>query len=224
MSGLAAGEARVNNGDKKPKGAMLTRPPMTLSFLAVMVVAAGLIGCSRIPAPAVADAQRPTVAAIAAEYPSYRKMTDADVFVNPELAMLCIGASQEHVEAARKTKGPHAHSAIRVYMNDSAAKAFATGGAYAPGSVIVKQKRLLSTRSGRSSEPGRAAENGAGGMVKRSPGFDPAHGDWEYFYFDDAARIESGRMTSCIACHETAKHTDYVFGSWAASPNRLRGR
>jgi hypothetical protein len=159
----------------------------------------------------------PTVAAIAAEYRSYRKMTDADVFVNPELAMLCIGASQQHVEAARKTKGPHAHSAIGVYMNESAARTFAgNGGKYSPGAVVVKQKTLLSTRDRSATGRARVVENGVGGMVKRAPGFDPAHGDWEYFYFDDATKIEAGRMASCIECHRTAKGTDYVFGTWSA--------
>ncbi|MDB6068335.1 MAG: hypothetical protein JWR26_4543 [Pedosphaera sp.] len=57
-------------------------------------------------------------------------------------------------------------------------------------------------------------ENGVGGMVKRAPGYDPAHGDWEYFYFDDAAKIQSGRIASCVGCHETAKGKDYVFGTW----------
>jgi hypothetical protein len=52
-------------------------------------------------------------------------------------------------------------------------------------------------------------------MVKRAPGFDSAQGDWEYFYFDDPSKIESGRMASCIECHRTAKQTDYVFGLWA---------
>jgi hypothetical protein len=90
--------------------------------------------------------------------------------------------------------------------------------------VIVKQKTLLPARRGKATERDRAIQNGVGGMVKRSPGFDPAHGDWEYLYFDDATKIESGRMTSCIACHEAAKNTDYIFGTWAARPNGLTGR
>ena len=206
---------------------MLASPPMTFALFAVGTVTALSVGCAKVPTtlPAIAQPSGSTIAVIAAEYSNYRKMTDADVFVNPELAMLCIGASQAHVEAARQTKGPHAHSAIRVMMNESAAQTFAGGGGgYAPGAVIVKQKTLLPTRDARSAARDRAIQNGVGGMVKRAPGFDPAHGDWEYFYFDDATKIESGRMTSCIACHEAAKPTDYVFGTWAAHLKGSTGR
>lgn len=194
---------------------------------AVVMVAAGLAGCSKVPlaAPAAPQAARPTVATIAAEYQSYRKMTESDVFVNPELAMRCIPVTRQQVEAARGKQGPHAHSAIRVYMNEVAASAFARGGAaYPPGAVIVKQKTLLPTWDGKASERGGALENGVGGMVKRPTGFDPAHGDWEYFYFDDPAKIEAGRMGSCIACHKAAKHTDYVFGTWTTRGKELTGR
>ena len=126
---------------------------------------------------------------------------------------------------ARKTKGPHAHTAIRVVMNESAAQTFDRGaGGYAPGVVIGKQKTLLSTRDGSPAGRAPAVQNGVGGMVKRAPGFDPAHGDWEYFYFDDATKIESGRITSCIACHDAAKDTDYVFGTWAARRDGLPRR
>jgi len=52
-------------------------------------------------------------------------------------------------------------------------------------------------------------------MIKRRPGYDPAHGDWEYFYFEDANKVESGKMNSCIQCHSGAADKDYVFGGWA---------
>ncbi|MES2695258.1 MAG: cytochrome P460 family protein [Verrucomicrobiota bacterium] len=196
-------------------------------LLSVLVTVAALLsGCAKPPTARKAPQEAgPTIAAIVAEYQTYRQMTDNDVYVNPELAMLCIGASQFHVDNARKTKGPHAHSAIRVLMNPSAAQSFSSGGhAYAPGAVIVKQKRFLSTRDGKSTARDRTVHNGVGGMVKRAPGFDPANGDWEYFYFDDASTIESGRILSCIECHKTAKPTDYVFGDWAAHPASRVGR
>ena len=51
-------------------------------------------------------------------------------------------------------------------------------------------------------------------MVKRAPGYDPEHGDWEYFYFEDPAKIEQGKIQSCVRCHAGAKATDHVFGTW----------
>lgn len=62
---------------------------------------------------------------IASGYESLIAITDTPVFVNAELAVLCVGASTEQVEAARKLDGPHAHCAVKIFMNDLAATAFA---------------------------------------------------------------------------------------------------
>jgi hypothetical protein len=159
------------------------------------------------------------IADIAAEYTSYQKVTDKDVFVNPELAMLCVGASREQVENARTRHGPHANTAILVYMNKPAAQAFSgRTNLYPVGSVIVKQKRIHGYWDRRSGKKIPSAENGVGGMVKRAAGYDPAHGDWEYFYFEDKSRIQAGRIQSCVQCHEGAKDKDYVFGTWRSTP------
>jgi hypothetical protein len=80
--------------------------------------------------------------------------------------------------------------------------------------VIVKQKAI----HGYTDKNGKRVHdrnNGVGGMVKRPAGYDPKHGDWEYFYFDDATKIESGRISSCVQCHNSAKNKDYVFGTWS---------
>jgi len=159
------------------------------------------------------------IADIAATYTSYRKVTDSDVYVNPELAMLCRGASREEVEAAKIKHGPHAHTAILVYMNEPAAQVFSRGDkVYPAGSVIVKQKRILGFYDYKSGKNISRAENGVGGMVKRAAGYDPDHGDWEYFYFEDKSKIQAGRIQSCVQCHEGAKSTDYVFGTWRTAP------
>ncbi len=50
--------------------------------------------------------------------------------------------------------------------------------------------------------------------MKRSAGYDPEHGDWEYFYFEDRKKIESGPIASCIQCRSSAQAHDYVFGNW----------
>ena len=188
---------------------------ITPVILVLMAIAAA--GCSFPSAatPAPAPASSPAVATVAAEYQSYRKMTDREVLVDPQFATLCIGASQQLVERARESKGPHAHSAILVFMNSGAAEAFAAGNRlYPEGAVIVKRKMRLPVR-GTPDHAVRSQAHGVGGMVKRAPGFDPPHGDWEYFYFEDPAQIESGRIASCVTCHAGAKRTDHVFGTWA---------
>lgn len=156
----------------------------------------------------------PSVRDVARTFTNYDRITKSVVFVNPELAMLCRGASQQEVEAARIKFGPHANTGILIYMNKLAADAFTTNASAFPiGAVIVKQKSI----HGYTDKIGRRvhdADTGVGGMVKRSVGYDPKHGDWEYFYFENVAKIESGRISTCVQCHSSAKEKDYVFGTW----------
>jgi len=153
-----------------------------------------------------------------------KSMTPQPVHVNPELAILCRGVSEADVEQARKKEGPHANTMVRIYMNDLAADAFKQSASnYAVGAVIVKEKQ--EERHFDKDWNIVVARAGVGGMVKRAAGFDAEHGDWEYFYFEDPAKIESGKIASCVACHAGASR-DNVFGSWAndASPHARSGR
>ena len=164
----------------------------------------------------------PQIAVIASNYKHLRSMTKEPVLVDSGLAMLCRGATQREVEEARKTSGPHAHTAVSIYMNDLAANAFRLrSGTYPLGSVIVKEKKALGYRPEADERAMVNARVGVGGMIKRPRGFDAAHGDWEYFYFEDVSRIERGKITSCVQCHGGASTRDYVFGGWAGT-NRLR--
>jgi hypothetical protein len=175
-----------------------------------------LTGCSPGDNTGPPVATQPDVQQVAATYGSLKSMTKEPVFVDPGLAMLCRGATQAEVEMARKTSGPHAHTAVSIFMNDLAAGAFGKPNArYPVGSIIVKQKKALEYWS--ATQPGEmaASNDGVGGMIKRPAGYDPAHGDWEYFYFEDARKIESGRINSCVRCHSGAANNDYVFGGWA---------
>jgi len=61
----------------------------------------------------------------------------------------------------------------------------------------------------------KTTPDGVGGMIKRALGYDPEHGDWEYFFYEDPAKIDSGKLGNCIDCHQNASARDYVFGSWA---------
>jgi hypothetical protein len=179
--------------------------------IACMVLVGSLWGWSRSSSP---SSTRPSVSEVAVHYTNYQQITKSEVYVNPELAMLCRGASKEEVEAARIKFGPHANTGILIYMDNVAADAFTRKAkAYPVGSVIVKKKTI----HGYTDNDGKRvleADTGVGGMVKRSAGYDPTHGDWEYFYFEDTRKIESGRISSCVQCHASAKDKDYVFGTW----------
>jgi hypothetical protein len=159
--------------------------------------------------------ERPLVSEIATNYLNFKKITKTEVAVSPQFAGLCRGFTPSEIAAMRERAD--ASVGVFIYMNDEAADTFGRNAKLYPvGSVVVKQKRIQEKEYGMR-ELFHTGENGVGGMVKRSPGYDSAHGDWEYFYFDDPAKIQSGRIASCVQCHETAKGKDYVFGTW----NRL---
>jgi hypothetical protein len=88
---------------------------------------------------------------------------------------------------------------------------------YPVGAVIVKEKQRLEPDGGGqvTGQEGSVASDGVGGMIKRLAGYDPEHGDWEYFYFEDPTKVEQGKIASCVECHRGAAATDYVFGGWA---------
>src|SRR5262245_50971608 len=73
--------------------------------------------------------------------------------------------------------GPHDNMAIVVRTNPEALAAFKKGTAPMPvGTVVIKEKH--------SDPTGRSAPSAYGAMIKREPGYDPEHGDWEYLYVE----------------------------------------
>jgi len=166
------------------------------------------------PQNSPSPAKEPSVSEVAAGFTNYQQITKTAVYVSLEFAMYCRGVTQSEVDAARNKYGPHANAGIRVYMNPSAANAFATNASIYPvGAIIAKQKSFL----GYTDKDGKfitQPDSGVGGMIKRPVGYDPEHGDWEYFYFEDPKKVENGRITTCVQCHSSAKAKDYVFGTW----------
>ena len=143
---------------------------------------------------------------IAMSYQSLNKMTKEPVYINPEISMLCTGFTQKEIQKSN----PHSDTAVHMYMNDIAKKAFLKKEKkYPEGSIIVKDKNALSFH-----KEIKKNKDGVGGMVKRQKGFDTKNGDWEYFYFIDLKNIESGKIESCIKCHSKTPNTDYVYGTW----------
>jgi hypothetical protein len=77
------------------------------------------------------------------------------------------------------------------------------------GAVIVKEK--LSTKGG------GFTLAALGIMIKHAPGFDTAHGDWEFGYWEPESGMLSGQAESayCGGCHASSS-SDFVFldSSW----------
>ena len=101
-------------------------------------------------------------------------------------------------------------------MNEPAAEAFRKGSKeYPVGAIVVKEKRGMTYSADQPKRELARTRDGVGGMIKRDKGYDPEHGDWEYFYFQDPSKVESGKISSCVQCHGGAAKTDHVFGGWA---------
>jgi dienelactone hydrolase len=147
----------------------------------------------------------------AAAYRSFEKITPEPVSVDPKLARFCRGANERELKEAAKRNGPHAHSAVTIFMNELATKAYRGRSTYPEGAVIVKEKfKYRYLKSGGMVWP----NDGVGGMLKRENGYAPEQGDWQFIYFEDMFRIETGKMASCVDCHKNAEAKDFVFGDW----------
>jgi len=156
-----------------------------------------------------AEADEPSTAWIVTHYNQFQLVTPTPIPVDPKIAAACT-TSVKPVQLG----GPHAESAISIYVNDIAGTALSTSSGFEPGAVIVKLKQR--------DEQHTRGRNAVGGMVKRDPGYDPSGGDWEYFYLEDG-KLESGPLTSCAQCHAGAGKRDHVFASWIGASTLQQG-
>jgi hypothetical protein len=190
-----------------------------LSLAALMLGVLCLIGCA---SPSGKETE-PKVADVIVGYTKYNKMTHHPVSVDPFIMSRCMPTFKEELDVARVKHGPHANAMIFIYMNDLAAGSFTNRtNVYPVGSVIAKQK-MIQDYYDEKLKKSVTGNNGLGGMVKRAPGYDPANGDWEYFYWEEPVvrlspekppELVSGRIASCVQCHAYAEETDRVFGTW----------
>lgn len=101
---------------------------------------------------------------------------------------------------------------LQDWLNPLAVQGFQVGGkpAFPRGSAIVKQKL-------RRAADGKLEVAALGLMIKQGQGFDPAHGDWEYGYWEADSGLSAGEavQTHCGDCHK-ASSSDHVFveSSW----------
>jgi cytochrome P460 len=164
---------------------------------------------------AMENAAAPAIHEAVRNYASLQLLTPKPVMVDLEVFLLCDSRAIESASTrARERSGPHALTAIRVFMSDSAAEAFRDSTTYPAGAVIVKEKHKGSDAALVTAHEPVAKPLAVAGMIKRAAGYDPAHGGWEYFYLADTGKLEHGRLASCIDCHRNAAGSDYVFGDW----------
>lgn len=201
---------------------MKTPMPRTIALLFSLALLTSCTRTSPRTSDALGSSSDPATAQAIAD--SYRKLTmrsNGYVPADGRTYDLCDSLALPSDEAVKKTHGPHAKRYNGFYMNDLAFKAFESKASYPVGSIIVKEKaHQVADTNTTLFDPEVVTETphtvtGIGGMIKRAPGYDPKHGDWEYFYRSPTTPLESGRITSCVNCHRMAAKKDFVFGSWA---------
>lgn len=170
---------------------------------------------STVPAMPVAPAPHLASQSAEIEFSSWPTATRSPVDVSPHVAQMCEPSrSREAIWSTvggEKRHGPHFKHSIVVRTNPDAMEEFKAGTAPMPvGTVVVKEKH--SDPFADAKEPLR--EYGA--MIKREPGYDPQHGDWEYLYVvrQPEKKVTRGRLESCIDCHSHAKDKDYLFRTY----------
>jgi hypothetical protein len=95
---------------------------------------------------------------------------------------------------------------MRVYVNDTALKA--KGKTLPAGSILVREGQNMGSNT--------YAPNGeikAYTVMYKVKGFNPKGGDWFWATYSGTGQArDSGALTECIKCHQTAWNTDYVLG------------
>jgi hypothetical protein len=168
------------------------------TLAAVVPLACTSIAPSVSPFPLGADA-------VVAQYKDYQQMVPDHLELGIKIAD-CVG--EEEMRKRAETK-----RTLGVRMNPAAMDAFTSNARVYPiGAVIVKEKLLGKNPTA------------LGGMIKRAKGFDPDHGDWEFFYATlqqsangpmmAVTRFDSGKLTHCVQCHNAVAEKDHVYGSW----------
>lgn len=180
----------------------------------------GLLACSgadQDPAPAPADlapGASPAPAAptpgpdLAALLPASSSVLDTTGFVPLHREPVTVPKAMYlacTIQIQAIGRGPHFDPNVSFHANPLAADALAEERAILPvGSVITKTKRW------RADQP---RPDALASMIKREPGYDPEHGDWEYVYEDlgQGGTVTRGRLESCITCHSHAAAGDYLY-------------
>ena len=106
----------------------------------------------------------------------------------------------------RGTDGPHAKRYIRVYANDLAVSAFATGARPFPAGAMIAKEKFLG--------PGAPEPSGVGFMVKKDDKELPDSSGWVFSYYPSQTADTDLTQRSCVPCHRAAAKADYVLGAY----------
>ena len=157
-------------------------------------------------AAAAGDADVSEVQMILDTYHSYAPQTPAPVNVSGYIFALCRLPTLRETEFEASIHGDGRY--LQDWANELAGQGLAMQGEpeFPAGAVIVKEKY-----AGPQTAPADLVAIAM--MIKRAAGFDPAHGDWDYAYYEPALGVvQTAEQTAyCAQCHSAAAATDYVY-------------
>lgn len=198
MSSGSGGTPSGNTGGQASQGGSAGKPS---GGGGGQVAAAGEGGSAAEPSAV------PTVSEIMDSYRTWEPQTPEPMPISSYIFGLCRLPTLAEQEFAESEHGRERY--LQNWVNAEALAGIARRGAppFAPGSVIVKEKYVP---SGAELELELVA---IAMMIKREPGFAPAHGDWDYAYYEpELGMIQTEEQSDyCSGCHVAVSSTDFVF-------------
>jgi hypothetical protein len=189
----------------------------------ILIIGCWLGGCSSppervsIPSTSPASTHSHERKSLNLNYADWAKVTEKPFPVALGFFFDCRLPSPEQIQQQKdleKQHGPHAKSFIVVRVNPAGLSHFKAGEPVPVGTVVVKEKHLDYSPN--------VQPDAIAAMIKREPGFDPDHGDWEYAYEqlkpENERKLDRGKLESCIECHKGTKSTDYLFRPYLKTP------
>ena len=147
----------------------------------------------------------PTTREIMDSYRTWEPQTPEPVAISAYIFLLCRLPTLAEQAFLESEHGDGRY--LQDWANPEAVAGIARRGAppFASGSVIVKEKYVASATG-----PELVA---VAMMIKRERGFAPAHGDWDYAYYEpELGMIQTQAQSDyCSGCHVAASETDFVF-------------
>ena len=108
------------------------------------------------------------------------------------------------VNSARFQSKTHGNAWVDVYVEPAFLEGYKSGAAAPVGTRVVKAQYKA--------QDGTTVDK-LTTMSKRDPGYDAENGDWYYgvFQANGTTALAQGKMSACIACHDVASDSDYLY-------------
>ena len=138
-------------------------------------------------------------------YTTWTRETAEPQSISAQIASLCRAPSAAELAFEASEHGKNLY--LQDWLNPAAVRGRDAAGKtpFAVGAAIVKQKLAPGA-------DGKLAVVALGIMIKREPGFDAAHGDWAFGYWEAVLGLKAGPSEArhCGGCHASSV-SDYVF-------------